>query len=873
MPTRCDYDKESSQEEIDPGRHDMKKIACLFVGTVMLIGCGGGGGGGSTAPPPPPTTGTASGKIVIPPSDHIEAEPNNSLAQAQSVPIGGTVSGAASVTDAGYTPPGLTGVVVADLFRITVSDPLQVTLFMAQDDLLTHDLDLGLFDSAGNVLDASEGVASVELINISVPGTYHIGVRAFSGSSEYLLSIASGASPTQQSVANIPVGAEFIPGDILIKWRSDSGAKSATPAVPSRALSRHGLVNASPLHTGAHRVQVALPVSNQLQGESGKRKFNLPGSKKNELKALTIDRIRRLRMDPDVEYAEPNYILRGLAIPNDQYFGYQWHYQAINLQQAWDISTGSENVIVAVLDSGLRLTHPDFAGRLVPGYDFISDPLNALDGDGIDPNPDDPGDDQRTPKINSSFHGTHVAGTIGAATNNSIGVAGVTWVTQIMPIRVSGAKGATITDVIQGLLAAARLPNASGALPAKKADIINMSLGGYGFSQTFQDAISQVRAQGVIVVAAAGNDNRSDPVYPASYAGVVSVSAVGPSLQKAPYSNYGRFLDVAAPGGDGLTDLNGDGFIDGILSTISNDLNQNFYSFLQGTSMSSPHVAGVFALMKSVYPNLTPTEVDQLLAGTHPLTTQRITRDLGTPGRDDIYGHGLIDAYDAVKAARVLSTAPPQTGSALAVSTSSLDLDSYINSTPLFISNTGTGTLQVTGVSGGTSWLSISPVTGVTPLRMEVRVNRSSLSPGTYTTTFQIQSDATRGASTASVQVTMIVPVSAALGNVGTVYVIAVDNNTLESGNITETDSSVSYAYNMPPVPPGTYYIVAGTDRDDDGFVCDIEDACGYYPDLVTIRAGQDVPNIDFIVSNFLLEPQSAGISLVPQTRQKYRIK
>ena len=846
----------------------MKPIYCLLV-AVFLVGCGGGGGSTST-PPPVATTGTASGKIAIPPSDRTETEPNNSLGQAQSVPIGGTVSGAASAIDPGYTPPGFAGVVIADLFRITVTDNVQVILFMAQDNVLTHDLDLVLFDTSGNVLDASGGVASVELLNISVPGTYYIGVSAFSGSSEYLLSINSGSSPAQQSVAIIPVGVEFVPGDILVKWRVDTATKAATPAVPSRYLSRHGLSNSSSLHTGAHRVQVALPASRQSQGESGKKKINMPGSKENELKALTIDRIRRLRADPDVEYAEPNYIRHALAVPNDQYFGYQWHYQAINLPQAWDISTGSDNVIVAVLDTGVRLSHPDLAGRLVAGYDFISALSNALDGDGIDPNPDDPGNDPR--KINSIFHGTHVAGTIGAASNNSIGVAGVTWATKIMPIRVIGAIGVFDSDLIQGIRFAAGLSNTSGGVPPKRADIINMSLGGGPFNQSLLDAISQVRAQGVIIVAAAGNTNISDPLYPASYAGVVSVSAVGPSLQKAPYSNYGRFVDVAAPGGDTSTDLNGDGFIDGVLSTISNDLNQNYYSFLQGTSMASPHVAGVFALMKAVYPNLTPTDVDQLLAGTHPLTTQRITRDLGTVGRDDIFGHGLIDAYDAVKAARVLASTTPQTGSALAINSTLLDLDSYINSTQLYISNTGTGTLQVTGVSGGASWLSVSPATGIAPLRMDVRVNRASLSPGTYTASFTVQSDASRGAPTASVQVTMIVPVSTALGNVGTVFVLAVDNNTLDTVNIAQTDGSVGYVYKMPPLPPGTYYIIAGTDRDNDDFICDIEDACGYYPDLVTIRAGEDVPNIDFIVTNSMQKPQTAGISSAPKLTRKYRV-
>lgn len=273
----------------------------------------------------------------------------------------------------------------------------------------------------------------------------------------------------------------------------------------------------------------------------------------------TIRVIKALRMRKDVLYAEPNYIVRPTAtVPNDKYYPLQWHYPLINLPQAWEISTGTD-AIVAVIDTGVLLAHPDLQGQLLPGYDFISDPAMALDGDGIDNNPNDPGDGGQG---NSSiFHGTHVAGTIAAATNNDIGVAGIAWNARIMPLRALGKGGGTLYDIDQAIRYAAGLSNDSGTLPARRADIINLSLGGGGYSRSEQDVVTQARNQGVIIVAAAGNDAGATPYYPASYDGVVSVSDVGIDKTLAPYSNYGPDVDVAAPGGDMSADRNNDGYI------------------------------------------------------------------------------------------------------------------------------------------------------------------------------------------------------------------------------------------------------------------------------------------------------------------------
>ncbi len=526
----------------------------------------------------------------------------------------------------------------------------------------------------------------------------------------------------------------------------------------------------------------------------------------------------------------------------------------INLPEAWDITTGSDEITVAVLDSGILSGHPDLGARLTDGYDFVSQIDNANDGDGRDPDPEDPGDDPEGES--SSFHGTHVAGTVGAATNNDLGVAGVTWNTSIMPLRVLGLEGGTDADVAQAIRYAVGLNNNSGTVPERPANIINMSFGGPGFSQTVQDAVLDARAEGAILVAAAGNESTRLAFYPASLDGVISVSAVDLNLQKATYSNFGPFVDVAAPGGDTSADLNGDGFGDGVLSTLGNDQGEFFYRFYQGTSMAVPHVAGVLALMLAVNPNLTPTDIDQLLAGTHPDTTVRITQDLGAAGRDDIYGHGLIDAAQAVVAARSIpgGGGTPPSGSILAVSTNLLNFENFLDKLSFKITNAGIETLRVTSITDDASWLTLSPSSGTAPLTVEATVDRTGLSEGERTATIQVTSNATQGTQSATLLVEMRVG-GKTMGDVGEVFVLLLKPTSSDTVVQTETDATQGYAFATPPVAPGKYQIVAGTDLDDDGFICDIEDACGFSPGLFTVRSGQDTPDIDFVLST-IVSPQ-----------------
>ncbi len=342
--------------------------------------------------------------------------------------------------------------------------------------------------------------------------------------------------------------------------------------------------------------------------------------------------------------------------PNNPLYPFQsWHYGLTDLPRAWAITTGSPSVLVAVVDDGIRFDHPAVAANLTSdGYDFVSgtDSLslcgggaisNADDGDGYDADPTDPASYSPDPTgtcFNADTlgnHGLHVAGTIGAVGNDGLGVAGVDWTVRIRPVRVLGVGGfGSSYDVAQGVLYAAGLPADNGAggtvQAATPARIINLSLGSPENDSTLQRAILSATQAGALVVAAAGNANTSQPFYPAAYPGVVAVAAVGPDGAPAPYSNYGPYVAIRAPGGNfALGNVT-----DGVMSTIWNfALSSPEYAWATGTSMAAPHVSGVAALILSQTPSL----------GSAELRSRLVTYAVG-PATN--YGAGLLNAYNSL---------------------------------------------------------------------------------------------------------------------------------------------------------------------------------------------------------------------------------
>lgn len=376
---------------------------------------------------------------------------------------------------------------------------------------------------------------------------------------------------------------------------------------------------------------------------------------------------RELSQNPDVLYAEPDYIMEIKQVPNDPYYGDQWHYYesagGMNLPEAWDITTGSDDVVVAVIDTGVR-PHQDLQNNLLPGYDFISNASAANDGDGRDSNANDPGDATQAGECGnnypprdmpSSWHGTHVAGTIAAVSDNGTGVTGVAWNAKILPVRVLGKCGGYTSDISDGMRWAAGLSVQGVPDNPNPAQVLNMSLGGTApCSRTYQTAIQEVRQQGATVIVAAGNESQdASNATPANCPGVVTVGATDRNGGMAYYSNYGSTVDVSAPGGE-LYQNSSSG---GILSTYNSGQQSpasDSYDYSQGTSMATPHVAGLAALLYSADSTLTPNDVESVLKST--------ARDFPQTGSDDQCdtnrcGAGIVDA-----AAAVLAVAPDDGG-------------------------------------------------------------------------------------------------------------------------------------------------------------------------------------------------------------------
>jgi serine protease len=369
------------------------------------------------------------------------------------------------------------------------------------------------------------------------------------------------------------------------------------------------------------------------------------------------DVISALMTDADVEYAEADVKMYPLAVPNDSRYNEQWQYfeavGGLNLPSAWD-STQGLGVVVAVIDTGY-LPHADLAANILPGYDMISDQSIAQDGNARDADASDNGDWEPagacytgSPASNSSWHGTHVAGTIAAVSNNNSGVAGVAYRAKVLPVRVLGRCGGYMSDIADGILWAAGGSVAGVPANANPAKVLNLSLGGSGScSITTQNAINAARSLGATVVVAAGNENTdASNSNPANCTGVVAVAATNRNGGRAYYSNYGTVVDVAAPGGDVTS-----GSANGILSTLNAGQTApgaDSYAFYQGTSMATPHVAGVTALLYAVKPTLTPDQIESILKSTAR----------GFPATCSLCGSGIVDAAAAVASAGGV-TPPP----------------------------------------------------------------------------------------------------------------------------------------------------------------------------------------------------------------------
>ena len=529
---------------------------------------------------------------------------------------------------------------------------------------------------------------------------------------------------------NLPAEQDFVPGQVIVKMRI--GAALTPPQLSA----------------------LGLQVEERRLSGAGEFLYQMPPSKVSALVAAgqerdsTLALARALAQRPDVEYAQPNHILRILdRTPNDPRYAEQWHYfrngsgngaslGGINLPQVWDTLTGSRRVVVSILDTGILPDHPDISGssNLIAGYDMISDAGRGNDGDGRDSDPTDPGD--ACPPQPDSWHGTHVAGTVGVGnTDNGTGVAGINWDVSVQAVRVLGVCGGTIADINDGIRWAAGLPVPGVPDNATPARVISMSLGGRGpcsISPSTQSAINDAVAAGAAIAVAAGNEaSDASGFFPASCDSVITVTASDArGYLVSRYANYGETVEIMAPGGDVNRDDTGDGNPDGVLSMV-----RGGYAYYNGTSMAAPHVAGVLALWLAKDSTLTPA---QLLAKLEDSALPRSATEcprpcgagllnaLGTPRPPTLMVMVRLDPDKKLKndetttaVATVMLNGTPQPGKTVTFSSANTEV-ATVSPTSVVTDASGVATSTVTGVSRGTTTITATAdgVSGSTPVRV-----------------------------------------------------------------------------------------------------------------------------------------------------------
>ncbi len=811
---------------------------------------------------------TFSGELLIPSGNAVDSDVNDPDADYRS---NDTIDSAMGLADFGSTPgyvnQPLAGPLgrsyengdLVDYYRTSTMKAGQVIrLVMPTVDMnvpaeVRDDADLYLRDSDGRLIDAVISSGPSEVLLVPRDDVYVIEVRSVRGGMNYLLSLED-ATPLAATSAE-RLSADFVPGEAIATVRGASAAGPVTKtrgAVASITVARKAGAPDREMRVAFDATSIARLKQQNATTQFSSRSTAGPESV-SRAKLATLLALKALRQRSDVRTAELNRIVRGQATPGDPlYARQQWHYAAASLPLAWDASTGSSNVIVAIVDSGMVRDHPDLRDKFVDGYDFVSDPRNS-DGDGLDDDYSDAGYQFGDQWI---FHGTHVAGTVGASANNGVGGTGVAWGARLMPLRVLDGRGGTEYDMLQSVRYAAGLPNDSGRLPTRRADVINLSLSAPTECPALAaEVFEQVVAAGVVVVAAAGNFSGNVPSSPASCPGVISVGATGADGALAPYSNFGKAVSLVAPGGSMNYDLDQDGFPDGIFSASGTWQNGGVvagYDWLEGTSMAAPHVAGVIALMRSIKPSLSPLEISQMLES-------GLLTDVPDPSSGDDLGRGRLNAVFALQAASGVFPSAPH----LRATPSALNFGGVTESLTFQLRNSGSGLLSVQDVKSTVPWAT------VLPLRVDsqglgdyqVLVTRAGSPRGIRNGTLDISSSA----GPLVLPFVMTNQIGGPASWLGAVHVKARDAATgqvVRSLLFKHTLDRTYYRFD--DLPAGRVILTAGTDMNNDGNVCDPGEVCGAFPsrrlpDVIDYNGVQTA--VDLALGLTALTPTSASLA------------
>ena len=838
-------------------------IACFALSPwmVLLTGCSDSGSSGVDVPERPFSP--LSGAIAIEANSRIDQDTMDQLRREGASPVTAKQTLPASFVLAGYVSPQA-GTYPASAracqpqdyeedFIDTFSVPLAVDETVVLKSFGTCGVDVPLELQIGGYppirTSEQDNIAQFRL-NAGQASDYEVVVRSVGNfPSRYVLLKTAGT--TQQNAAYEWPDHGFVEGEAIVTL-----AESAIAAGPDFTMSAQRSVAARKL--GERSWLHSMP--NNARAMAGDQKS-----------PDTLAWIRSLREQPEVESAVPNYQMRSQSPVGEPLYSKQWHYGVINGPVAWQVdpSNGGAGVNVAVLDTGLYRHpntgwHDDLKPNVVGGLDFVDRSLPRI--------PVDPGS-----SIGGNvFHGTHVAGTIASVINNK-GSGGVAFGSNLLPVRVLGEGGTgSSADLIDAI---AWLVNGGSGQPPR-AHIVNMSLGGLPEIPQLESVIAAGVNKGMLFVAAAGNGAASQKSYPAASRNVLAVSAVDGARNLASYSNYGSWIDLAAPGGDAGRDANNDGEADLIWSTsavLKSGQYEADYRGLQGTSMAAPHVSGVLAMMKAEKPDLDYGNVRALLEG------GELTDYSGR--RSDQVGYGVLDAAKAVSA-----TSGGFTGSVLSASPAVVSLSNEgVEAQMVELNVYGSAPVTGASVDSHPAWLRVTDDFSQKPFTLEVVLLREQLTPDV----------AARGDIVVSYNVTkqLRIPVIGQLitdekaRNAGKHFVLLVDTEPNEKGvylaeaQVTATVQDGEYSFQfeaddgeeprkLSEVTPGDYYLVAGTDIDGDGFICQSGEACAEYPvsglrEVVTIEAGQSISDLRMTTGFSRPTISAASPDVLPRPRFK----
>lgn len=855
--------------------------------TAALLGCGGGNGSGngsasgatanagsSVGAPALPKTGlNLSGTISVPPAASVDSDlndanqtqrrTNDDPAHAQVLTNPVLLVGTVNQPGAGPSGASQASGDVDDWFSIDLVAGQSIELESSAEPG-SAEIDLYVVTKDGAYLGfANTPDTRSKCVQITQTGTYQIDVHAFMGASVYNLRVADPGNAGQCNTFTTAVN--FNPQELLaIPKVERSGrvtAATVTPASSRTPAAAHVL----PASVAAAGVQVVagagtgpvllrLPSQKTVLAQGLSRLAQTPrhtnpqaATANTPATVMALKYAKYIQASGNYGGVHPNWRMDTLAWPgtfppNDPSYGLQrWHYDQINLASALN-RLGSQSIagarqpLVAVIDDGVMLDHPDLYPQLASaGRTFFT---NVSPGDGNIANGDNPAQRSDAP----IFHGTHVAGLIAASTFDGRFGAGIAPMAHILPLRVfQPGHGANTLDIVNAMLYAAGLDNNSGTLPARRADIINLSLGSdVNCPVAYQNAIDRVRAAGVMVVAAAGNSSRLDlgrrvaVSAPANCRGVIAVGALDSQKRLALYSNTGSALSLVAPGGGADPALGISSGGDAVYSTLgsfgANGSRIANFGALEGTSMATPHVSGTLALMRYINPNLSPTQIDAFLAA------GRLSDDLGATGRDNDYGMGLINARKAVEVALETTTSTPvATVIPVTAQPNHMDLGSFRSSAQLELrANVPLGSTLASETV--TSVSSTSPAVQITPTQIDgstgqgiytVSVDRTLLSPGTHDVRITVNLKPARTLSL-NLSVTRIDERSTALStSYGPLYVVLIDPDRNDVvATVQATANNGRYTWSYSGYTRHRVSIIAGSDLDNDDYICQRGEPC-----------------------------------------------